>query len=308
MNDSYEYWDISKSRILTYRPDSSRIPFASGYYGEVLRCTIIRKGKPYQVAVKRLRPDVQLIKDGRSLSVDEANARYDQRIRREMALWSQLKHRHIAPLLGFIIGSSDRCLMTKLYENGAIALYAANQSNSRRVELLSQTASGLAYLHKENIVHHDIKSANVMVDDKGKAVIIDFGASYHADQAPKLCTSSNLPQSPRWNPPERIWHKEYNNEERIPHLSYDIWAFGCLILEVFSNAEHPWIRYQNPQTVWSATRPERRELPGEPAEYPGVPACVWDVCRSCWNYDRNLRPSISNVCDMLKKASREISA
>ncbi|KAG8921939.1 hypothetical protein FRC02_012261 [Tulasnella sp. 418] len=302
MQDLYEYWDISKNRISTYSLDNSRMPFSRGYYGEVLRCTIIRKGELYQVAVKRMRPGVQMIKNGKALSIDEADARSEKRLRREMDLWLRLKHRHIAPLLGYVIGSSDRCLVTQFYENGPIARYATGRSNKTRLELLSQAASGLAYIHKEKIVHHDIKSANIMVDNKGKAVLIDFGASYDKGQGPNLCTSSNLSQSQRWNPPEKIWPKEYENNERIPQYTDDIWAFGCLILEVFSDAQLPWKRYEDSMMVWSATRPERRETPGEPSEYPGVPACLWDLCTSCWNYNRSERPDISGVCDSLKKA------
>ncbi|KAG8923632.1 hypothetical protein FRC02_011028 [Tulasnella sp. 418] len=308
MHDIGEYWDISKGRFLTYIPLNSTIPYAHGFYGEVVRCTVFRKGQLQEIAVKHLRPGVQMIKNGKALSKIEADARCEKRLRREMDLWSTLKHRHIAPLLGYTLGSDDRCLVSKFYINGAIAMYATGRNNKSRLELLTQTADGLAYLHKKKIVHHDIKSANVMIDDKAKAVIIDFGASYNEDQAPNICTSSNLSQSALWTPPERIWHREYGNNERIPQYSYDIWAFGCLILEVFSNAEYPWKRYENPATVWSATRPERRELPGEPKEYPGVPAGIWDLCKSCWNYDRDQRPTISGVCDMLKKANQTISA
>ncbi|KAG8923628.1 hypothetical protein FRC02_011024 [Tulasnella sp. 418] len=307
-SESYEYFDVSKNRVLLYSLDGSWMPFAHGYYGEVLRCTIKRKDQPYKVAVKRLNPGVQLIKNGKPLSDDEADARAEERLRREVKIWLRLKHRHVAPLVGYMISSSTRCLITPLYENGAIAIYARNRTDETRVTLLSQAASGLAYLHKEKIVHHDIKSANIMVDHKGKAVLIDFGVSYDKGQGPKICTSSNLSQSWLWNAPEKIWPKDYGNNDRIPQYSDDIWAFGCLILEVFNNAQLPWIRYQDSMSVWSATKPERRELPGEPSEYPGVPACLWNLCTSCWNYDRSERPDISSVCDSLKKASTEISA
>ncbi|KAG8947380.1 hypothetical protein FRC03_001052, partial [Tulasnella sp. 419] len=78
MYDIGEYWDISKGRFLTYIPLNSTIPFAHGFYGEVVRCNVLRKGQLQEIAVKHLRPGVQMVKNGKALSKTEADARCEK--------------------------------------------------------------------------------------------------------------------------------------------------------------------------------------------------------------------------------------
>jgi len=81
--------------------------------------------------------------------------------------------------------------------------------------------SALEYLHKNNLVHRDLKSANVMLTVEGKIKLIDFGLCVDHTQR-KLC---HMAGSPFWMPPEMILS--------IPHgTPADIWSLGICLLEL----------------------------------------------------------------------------
>jgi mitogen-activated protein kinase kinase kinase len=96
--------------------------------------------------------------------------------------------------------------------------------------------AGLAYLHGKNIIHRDIKGANVLVDNKGGIKISDFGISKKVEAG--LLTSSaanhrpSLQGSVFWMAPEVVKQTSYT-------LKADIWSLGCLIVEMFTGS-HPY--------------------------------------------------------------------
>lgn len=85
----------------------------------------------------------------------------------------------------------------------------------------------LEYLHSNNLVHRDLKSANIMLTVEGKIKLIDFGLCVDHTQR-KLC---HMAGSPFWMPPEMILG--------LPHgPAADIWSFAICLLEL-SNGKPP---------------------------------------------------------------------
>ncbi|KRX10272.1 Protein kinase-like domain [Pseudocohnilembus persalinus] len=89
-------------------------------------------------------------------------------------------------------------------------------------EILIQISYGLKYMHEQNIVHRDLKSANVLFDQKGKIYkICDFNSS-------KICSNNNLNTiigTPYYTSPEIWWEKPYD-------AKVDMWSLGCIIYEI----------------------------------------------------------------------------
>lgn len=86
---------------------------------------------------------------------------------------------------------------------------------------------GLRYLHKNNIAHRDIKVENLMVSEEGILKIIDFGLS-------RRCSPQNKAKSPqvatRWyKSPEILLESPTHGPE------VDLWAAGCVIVELLTN-------------------------------------------------------------------------
>lgn len=95
-------------------------------------------------------------------------------------------------------------------------------------KILHDVASGLAYLHSNNIIHQDIKPANILQDDMGNYVIIDFGISTLArDTLRKSTLRGNTSAGTlAYMGPERF------SKDSAPIFASDIWSLGAMLFEL----------------------------------------------------------------------------
>ncbi|KAJ7198994.1 kinase-like domain-containing protein, partial [Mycena pura] len=92
---------------------------------------------------------------------------------------------------------------------------------------------GLAYVHSRNVVHGDLKGSNVLISDKGYAVLSDFGLSRSLERPTGYTTSIySVAGSLSWSSPELIRPWFHPEESCIKTLASDVWAFGCTVYEV----------------------------------------------------------------------------
>ncbi len=104
-------------------------------------------------------------------------------MRTEVEVLSQVQHVNIVPLLGSSKDGMTPCLVYVLMEGGSLLDRLACGSGAfvpltvnERILLLSDVARGLAYLHSEvRVIHRDVKSVNVLLDEGCRGRIGDFG-------------------------------------------------------------------------------------------------------------------------------------
>ncbi|CAD5228264.1 unnamed protein product [Bursaphelenchus okinawaensis] len=105
------------------------------------------------------------------------------------------------------------------------------------VTYLTEISSGMMYLVEHGCIHRDLAARNILVSDDGLMKISDFGLSSHR-LCPELETFTgtklnfNIPL--RWWPPECL----RRNPKFLPAM--DVWSFGVVVYEVFSQGERPW--------------------------------------------------------------------
>jgi mitogen-activated protein kinase kinase kinase len=109
-----------------------------------------------------------------------------------------------------------------------------------------QILAGLAYLHENDIVHRDIKGANILVDNRGTVKISDFGISKKVEE--NLLTGGSRLNRPSlqgsvfWMAPEVVKQTSYTAKA-------DIWSLGCLIVEMVTG-QHPWFELTQMQAIF----------------------------------------------------------
>ncbi|XP_075634131.1 G-type lectin S-receptor-like serine/threonine-protein kinase LECRK3 [Castanea sativa] len=125
------------------------------------------------VAVKRI--------DDMGKEGDDMVEKGDLGFKAEVSAIGRTNHRNLVQLLGFCNEGQHRLLVYEFMSNGSLAsfLFGVSRPNwDQRIEIALETARGLFYLHEEcstQIIHHDVKPQNNLLDDSFTARISDFG-------------------------------------------------------------------------------------------------------------------------------------
>ncbi|KAG6329714.1 hypothetical protein ID866_9374 [Astraeus odoratus] len=187
---------------------------------------LVRKGK--------LRPEgIEIaIKTSRGgLPGDEFTIK---RFLKEVHLWSKLRHDNILPLLGITTEFDLTVSIISLWmEKGNAHDYVQDVAVDPR-PLIGDIARGLHYLHNHQpsvVVHGDLKGVNVLISEKGQALLTDFGFSVLANSSFSLSTPNSPGGTMNWMAPE---HFDGDGGEVTP--ASDVWAFGmtALVRDPFS--------------------------------------------------------------------------
>ncbi|GFP54825.1 MAP kinase kinase kinase mkh1 [Trichoderma asperellum] len=121
--------------------------------------------------------------------------------------------------------------------------------------LTRQTLSGLAYLHREGILHRDLKADNILLDIDGTCKISDFGISKKTDNIYGNDKSNNMQGSVFWMAPEVIRSQNEGYSAKV-----DIWSLGCVVLEMFAG-RRPWSKEEAVGAIYKIANGETPPIP-----------------------------------------------
>nr|XP_043635385.1 uncharacterized protein LOC122606606 isoform X2 [Erigeron canadensis] len=198
-----------------------------GGFGTVYKAILIEsvssKGEPPMkisktVAIKRL-----------SKNGDE---QAEERFLTEIKSLTSCIHPNVVSLLGFSKEANERILVFEYATKGDLSDYLRterSQTWSQRLQICLQVARGINCLHTNNIIHRDIKSKNILLDENLNAKVADFGLSTLIPSAGDEATilSKNVEGTTVYIDPEYRTTGGYKKES-------DIYAFGVVLFEVLS--------------------------------------------------------------------------
>jgi mitogen-activated protein kinase kinase kinase len=249
--------------------------------------------------------------NGRVEGVDEQISE----ARREIDLMRQLTHEHIVQYLGTKLTRHALSIYLEYISGGSIlALLKRFGPFPARLacNYTRQTLLGLAYLHGRNVIHRDIKSANLLVTEKGCVKLADFGCSKNvlstlslgarrrsSAQAGGDVDETVMRGTPNFMAPEVITKSQF-----LPPS--DVWSLGATVLEMLTgHAPFGSGRDENIATVLfriaSLTAPPHAEYPRELDNDPDLTGFL----DCCFAIDPSLRATATALIEYMDE--RELS-
>ncbi|KAK3078942.1 hypothetical protein LTS18_006151, partial [Coniosporium uncinatum] len=216
-------------------------------------------------------------------------------LKHEIGLLRDLRHPNIVQYLGSNSDDTHLNIFLEYVPGGSVATMLVNYGplgEGLISNFVRQILTGLTYLHSRDIIHRDIKGANILVDNKGAVKISDFGISKRMS-AGTLSASANplkrgnnrvsLQGSVFWMAPEVVKQTAYTRKA-------DIWSLGCLIVEMFTG-HHPHPNCTQLQAIF--------KIGGSGDASPTIPddasADVRDFLARTFEIDHEKRPTAEDL-------------
>ncbi|KAI3519022.1 hypothetical protein L1887_07992 [Cichorium endivia] len=236
----------------------------------------------------------------------------------ELKIISNVHHRHLVRILGYCSKGPHLFLVHEYMENGSLDQFLYGDKRrilnwKQRFDIIFGTARGLAYLHEQyhvTIIHRDIKTSNILLDNEFQPKIADFGLiRLLPEDKTHLSTKFAGSLNNGYVAPEYAIHGRLS--EKV-----DTYSFGIVVLEILSGKrnmdviddqsvtqnllDHAWNRYER------GTQMNLMDDKLDPSEYETDDAMrIIEIALMCTQPAVEARPAMSKVVTLLIENSLE---
>jgi serine/threonine protein kinase len=144
------------------------------------------------------------------------------------------EHPYVVTLLDADLKGQPAYIVMPFLKNGSLA-EVKNPELHQVEEWISQVTQALAYTHDKGILHCDIKPSNILLDDEGRARLVDFGQAVKSDDGEANYGTLG------YMPPEQV------EPDATPSALWDMYALGATAYRLLSS-RHPRVTSENIST------------------------------------------------------------
>lgn len=224
----------------------------------------------------------------------------------EIDILKKIKHKNIVMILGYNDKRHNTYIVNEYMNGGSLFEYIKENSKiinwKKDFNLISDMVNAMSYLHENNIVHLDLKSLNVLLNnDQTTAKISDFGlakitsitsslSNFHSVQSGKIAKGTIRYMSP-----------EVSKGNQGSYES-DVWSFGCILLEI-ATREIPFYALGD-AAVFALLQNDTAKLPINLTI--STPKIISVIIYKCLNKNSENRPSFDEIKEILTEINENL--
>jgi len=217
----------------------------------------------------------------------------------EAELLLKMNSPNIIRFYGTTKSNVGECIVMEYAVNGTLYHFLEYYRNrnaedslswGKKYQIAHDISRGLFFMHSRGVLHRDLKSMNVLLDDRMKAKISDFGLSQiktkNQISSSILGVQNNVFGSLLWKAPETFSIRNPYTEKA------DVYSLGIIFWEL-ATCQVPYENH-DPHTIESSVlRGDRLDIPSS------CPEGFKELIEQCWCHDHTQRPSASNIFEKL---------
>uniref|UniRef100_A0A8B9T486 Tyrosine-protein kinase n=1 Tax=Anas platyrhynchos TaxID=8839 RepID=A0A8B9T486_ANAPL len=202
----------------------------------------------------------------------------------EAKVLMKLSHSKLVQLYGVCFENTPICLVFEFMDQ------RGTFSKETLLGMCQDVCEGMAYLEENSVIHRDLAARNCLVGESQVVKVSDFGMSRIVlDDQYTSSTGTKFPV--KWSAPEVFSYSNYSTKS-------DVWSFGVLMWEVFSEGKMPYENRTNGEVVEEINAGFRLYKPKLASK------AIYEVMSHCWCMVRKkIRPSFSLLLYQLSEIS-----
>ncbi|WOL15548.1 serine/threonine-protein kinase STY46-like [Canna indica] len=211
----------------------------------------------------------------------------------EVSILKNVQHDNVVRFIGACTKPPQYCIVTEYMHEGNLYDYLHKHHNVLELSMLLKFAidvcKGMDYLHQNNIIHRDLKTANLLIDSNLVVKVADFGVARIQNQGGVMTAETG---TYRWMAPEVINHQPYDQKA-------DVFSFGIVLWELTTSK----IPYES-MTPLQAALGVRQGL--RPVPLDKTHPRLLDLMQRCWETAPAKRPTFSEITVELEELLEQV--
>ncbi|RVX15745.1 Serine/threonine-protein kinase STY46 [Vitis vinifera] len=296
--DGADVWEIDAT-LLKFENK-----IASGSYGDLYKGTFCSQDVAIKVLKTHLNEDMW------------------REFSQEVYIMRKVRHKNIVQFIGACTRPPSLCIVTEFMFGGSVYDFLHKQKGSFKLPSLLKVAidvsKGMNYLHQNDIIHRDLKAANILMDENKVVKVADFGVARVQAQSGVMTAETG---TYRWMAPEvcvpqnhfRYWMSYFvqlhfltffDALKVIEHKPYDhkadVFSFGIVLWELLTGK----LPYEHLTPLQAAVGVVQKGLrPTIPSHtYPSLVKLI----KRCWHQEPSLRPEFTEIMEILQQIASKV--